>query len=242
MRPFKSLSPVSMIALCVLAACASTQVTQQTPMVTGSLPRPNQIWVYDFIATPQDMPSNSSITGQVGAPSTPATPGEQASARDYGHLIAQELVNDIQAMGMPATLAGPGSSPQVGDGVIRGYIVSTEGGGAGGTARRMVIGFGAGTSEMDTVVEGFAVTPRGWRPMGSGTLTASGNKTPGLIVPAAITIATANPIGLIVMGGAKIAGEASGRSSLQGRAKATADAIAEQLKIRFQDRGWIAQN
>ena len=62
---------------------------------------------------------------------------------------------------------------------------------------------------------------------------------PGIIVPAAVAIATANPIGLIVVGGAKIYGEASGRSGLEGRAKATAEAIAEQLEIRFQDRGWI---
>jgi hypothetical protein len=134
--------------------------------------------------------------------------------------------------------AGPGSVPQVGDGVIRGYLVSVQGGSA---VKRFVIGFGAGTSEMDTVVEGFAVTPLGWRKMGSGTLTSSGSKTPGLIVPAAVAIATANPIGLIVVGAErKSMARRAARNTLEGRAKATADAIAEQLKIRFQDRGWIS--
>jgi hypothetical protein len=140
-------------------------------------------------------------------------------------------------MGLTAVQAGPGASPQVGDGVIRGYLVSVQG---GSTVQRFVIGFGAGTSEMDTVVEGYAVTPQGWRKLGSGTLTSSGNKTPGMVVPAAVAIATANPIGLIVVGGAKIYGEASGRNGLEGRAKATADEIAVQLRIRFQDRGWIS--
>jgi hypothetical protein len=37
----------------------------------------------------------------------------------------------------------------------------------------------------------------------------------------------------------KVYGEASGRNKLEGRAKATADAIAAELKIRFQNRGWI---
>src|SRR5260221_8215235 len=105
--------------------------------------------------------------------------------------------------------------------------------------KRMVIEFGSGTAEMDTVVEGYVVTPLGLRKLGSGTLTSSGNKTPGMVVPAAVAIATANPIGLIVVGGAKIYGETSGRSGLQGRAKSTADQIAAQLRIRFQDRGWI---
>jgi hypothetical protein len=95
---------------------------------------------------------------------------------------------------------------------------------------------------MDTVVEGYLVTPQGWRRLGSGTLTSSGNKMPGLVVPAAVTIATGSPIGLIVVGGLKIAGEATGRPGLAGRAKSTADQIAAELKLRFQDRGWIAQS
>ncbi len=147
-------------------------------------------------------------------------------------------------MGMTTIEAGSGAGawPQIGDGVIRGYIVSTEGGGAKSMAKRLVIGFGAGTAEMDTVVEGFVVTPQGLRKVGTGTLVSSGIKAPGLVVPAAVAIAAANPVGLIVVGGLKIYGVASGRSGLQGRAKSTADEIAVQLKLRFQDRGWIAQD
>ena len=230
---------ICLFALVVLAGCASTKVTQQTPMTAPGLARPKQIWVYDFVAAPSDMPANSSLAGEVGAPSTPPTPEELETGRKYGAMIAQQLVSDLQEMGMPAIEAGPSSVPQVGDGVIRGYIVSTEGGSTGSLVKRMVIGFGAGTAEMDTVVEGYVVTPQGWYRLGSGTLVASGNKTPGLVVPAAVAIATANPVGLIVVGGLKIAGAATGRSGLEGRAKSTADEIAAQLKIRFQDRGWI---
>src|SRR5271157_4660328 len=231
-----------LFGLAMLAGCASTNVTAQTPLTAPGLARPNQIWVYDFVAASSDMPADSSLAGQVGAQSTPPTPEEIETGRKYGAMIAQKLVTDIQNMGMPAIEAGPGSSPQIGDGVIRGYIVSTEGGGAGTMVKRMVIGFGAGTAEMDTVVEGYVMTPQGLRKLGSGTLTSSGNKTPGLVVPAAVAIAAANPVGLIVVGGLKIYGAASGRSGLEGRAKSTADEIATQLKIRFQDRGWIAQD
>ena len=48
-------------ALAVLSGCASTKVTQQTPMVSPGLARPNQIWVYDFIADPAKVPADSSI-------------------------------------------------------------------------------------------------------------------------------------------------------------------------------------
>jgi hypothetical protein len=237
---FTSRMVLCLFALIVAAGCASTNVTEQTPMQSPGLARPNNIWVYPFVANGADMPSDSSISGQVGAPSTPPTAAEIEQGRHLGTTIARELVADINAMGLSATLAERGSRPQVGDGVIRGYIVSTQGGGVGGGVKRFVIGFGAGTSEMDTVVEGYAVTPQGWRKLGSGTLSSSGNKTPGMVVPAAVAIATGNPIGLIVVGGLKVYGEASGRNTLEGRAKATADAISEQLKIRFQDRGWIS--
>ena len=93
---------------------------------------------------------------------------------------------------------------------------------------------------MDTVVEGFAVIPQGWRKLGSGTLSSSGNKAPGMVALAAVAIATGNSLGLIVVDGMKIYGEASGKNTLEGRAKSTAGAIAEQLKIRFPDRGRIS--
>jgi hypothetical protein len=231
-----SLFVLCLLSLVVVTGCASTQVTQQTPMSSPGLARPNTIWVYNFVANPADMPADSSISGQVGAPSTPPTAEQIEEGRRLGALIAQDLVGDINQMGLTAVQAGPGSTPQPGDGVIRGYLVSVQGGGA---VKRFVIGFGAGTSEMDTVVEGYAVTPQGWRKLGSGTLSSSGNKMPGMVAPAAVAIATGNPLGLIVVGGMKVYGETSGRNTLEGRAKATADAISEQLKIRFQDRGWI---
>src|ERR1700732_3681877 len=132
---------ISRIILCLLAVvfvtgCASTQVTQQTPMSNPGLARPNRIWVYNFVANPADMPSDSSIKGAVSAPSTPPTAEQIEEGRQFGALIAADLVADINAMGLTAVEAGPGASPQVGDGVIRGYLVSVQGGSA---AQRFVI-------------------------------------------------------------------------------------------------------
>ena len=38
-----------LFALVFVAGCASTNVTQQTPMVNKGMARPNQIWVYNFV-------------------------------------------------------------------------------------------------------------------------------------------------------------------------------------------------
>ena len=77
------------------------------------------------------------------------------------------MVANIQAMGLSAVQAGPGAAPQVGDGVIRGYLVSVQ---AGSGVKRFVIGFSAGSSEIDTVVEGYEMTSQGLHQLDQGHL------------------------------------------------------------------------
>ena len=66
-------------ALAVLAGCASTTVTQQTPMVSPGLARPNKIWVYDFISDPSRIPADSSISADLKCAKHPA---DRRGARD----------------------------------------------------------------------------------------------------------------------------------------------------------------
>jgi hypothetical protein len=83
------------------------------------------------------------------------------------------------------------------------------------------------------------MTAQGLRKLGSGTVDSGGGKTPGGAVGVAALIVTGNPVGLIVGGGAKAYGEYSGSSKIEGRAKAIAKEIAEKIKPKFQQQGWI---
>ena len=47
----------------IYAGCASTKVTNRQQLVTGRLPRPARIWVYDFAATARDVPADSALAG-----------------------------------------------------------------------------------------------------------------------------------------------------------------------------------
>ena len=221
-----------LFALVVVAGCASTEVTERQQLVNEKLPRPDHIWVYDFIATPADAPADSDVAVQ----SAPQTAEQIETGRQLGAQIAKELVADIQGMGLPAVEAAGGTSPQVGDIVIRGYLLSIE---EGSAAKRLAIGFGSGASELTTAVEGYQMTAQGLRKLGSGTVESGGSKTPGAALPAVVAIASGNPVGLIVSSGMKIYREASGSSKVEGRAKQTAKEIADVLKQRFQQQGWI---
>jgi len=225
-----------LFALAVLSGCASTKVTDREQLVNEKLPKPNQILVYDFSATPADVPADSAFAGQTSAPAAPPTDEQIALGRQLGIQIAAELAAAIREMGLPAAQVSQGATPQVNDIVIRGYLVSVE---AGSAAKRMTIGFGSGGSELTTAVEGYQMTASGLRKIGSGTTGAKGSKGPGAAVGVAGLLVTGNPVGLIVGGGMKIYGEASGSATIEGRAKATAKEIADVLKKRFQEEGWI---
>jgi hypothetical protein len=222
--------------LLAIAGCASTRVTSRQRLVTESLPRPSHIWVYDFAATAADVPGNSAVAGQYSEPSTPQTAEQIALGRQLGAGIAANLVEEIRGMGLPAERPSIGTRPQINDILIRGYLLSVE---EGSAAKRVTVGFGYGGSELATAVEGYQMTDRGLRKLGAGTLESGGSKTPGGAVGAATFLATANPAGLIVSTGMKVYGEASGSSKIEGRAKDTAKEIADVLKKRFEQEGWI---
>jgi len=233
---YRSHLAACLLALITVAGCASTKITSRQQLVTGSLPRPAHIWVYDFAATPTDVPANSALAGQYSADATSQTAEQIAAGRQLGAEIAAQLVEQIRGMGMPAEGAPIGTRPQINDILIRGYLLSVD---EGSATKRVAIGFGSGGSELKTAVEGYQVTAQGLRKLGSGTLDSGGSKTPGSAVGAATFIATANPAGLIVSTGMKVYGEASGSSKVEGRAKDTAKEIADVLKKRFQEQGWI---
>ena len=225
-----------LVSLLLITGCASTKVTSRERVVTEDVPRPERIWVYDFVATPADLPADSTFAGQYSEHSTPQTDEEIAAGRKLGNDIALTLVNRIAAEGLPAALGSTSKTPKINDILIRGYLLSID---KGSAVARFAIGFGAGTSELKAAVETFQVTAKGLRKLGGGALEAGGSKGPGTAVPLGVAIATGNPVGLIVSTGAKIVGEVSGKSTIEGRGEQIANEIADTLNERFKEQGWV---
>jgi Domain of unknown function (DUF4410) len=227
----------SLIMLLTAAGCASTTVSNRNQVATGYLPRPAQIWVYDFAATPADVPPESSFANQDAANAAPQTAEQIDEGRKLASQITSQLVQQIRGMGLPAANGSAATRPQVNDILIQGAIVSIQ---QGSATKRVAIGFSSGQSEMKVAVEGLQMTANGPRKLGSGDVSSAGNKTPGTAVGLAVLIATSNPAGLIVSTGMKVYGEKSGSNTVEGRAKQIAKEIADALQIRFQQQGWIS--
>jgi hypothetical protein len=225
-----------LLVIVAIVGCASSTITSRQEYEGGKIARPNHIIVYNFAATPADVSSDSAIAGQYSQPSTPQTPEQIATGRKVGAEIAKVLVEDIQGMGLPAERASSQTTPQIGDLVIKGSLLSIN---EGSAAERVTIGFGDGASQLKVAVEGFLMTDRGLRKLGSGTADSSGSKSPGAALGVVGAIATSNPAGLIISSGMKVYGEASGSSTIEGRAKDMAKEISDVLQVKFQEQGWI---
>jgi Domain of unknown function (DUF4410) len=224
-----------LFALVVVAGCASTEVTERQRYQGEKLARPDRIIVHDFTANPAEVPPESALAAELASAGTP-TPEQLEVGRKLGAEVAKQLVAELQAMGLPAVPAAGQPPPRADDIVLRGYFVSVD---EGSTRQRMLVGFGRGAAELRTAVEGYQMTAQGLRPLGRGEIRSGGGKLPGMVLPVAVVAATANPIGLLVGGAAKVAGESSGAETIQGAADRTAKEIAAQIKTAAEEQGWI---
>jgi hypothetical protein len=228
-----------LFALLIPGVLASTTISDRDEIVAGEIPTPGHVWVYDFFATSSDIPAESALAGQLSANDPPQTADQISAGRKLGAEIGSELIKQFQAMGLQAGRATAETEMQINDVVVQGYLVSEVG---GSEKKRVMIGFGAGGSELKAVVEGFQNTAQGLRQLGSAktdSTEGTTGKTPGMAVGVIGTIATHNPLGLMISTGVKTHEEKSGGGTLEGRANDTGKKIADMLKQRFQELGWI---
>lgn len=224
-----------LIIATVFSGCATTNVASRQEYNGPKIAKPNLIIVHNFAATPADVPSWAG-NGQSFQQSMPQTTEDITTGRQLGAEVAKELTTKIQAMGLNAEQVADRFNPSIGNLVITGYFDSVN---SGNAAERVAIGFGSGAASLNTVVEGFLMTDHGLRKLGSGDVDAGGSKSPGTAFSLASAVATGNPVGLIVSSAVKIEGEESGKSTVEGAAKRTADKIAQQLQLKFREQGWI---
>ncbi len=225
-----------LLVLFLAFGCASTKVSDRERYSAGKLPRPAQIIVYDFVTNPEEVAPDSALAGQTAAPAAPPSAEQVELEKQVGMQIAEELAANIRAMGLSSVRATPQTVAQQNDIMIRGYLLSVD---EGSQLKRVTLGFGSGSSELKTLVEGYQMTASGPRKLGQGSIDAGGGKVPGGALGVAALLVTHNPVGLAVQAGVQGYGEYSGSAKIQGRAKQTAREIADQLKIRFQEEGWI---
>jgi hypothetical protein len=227
---------LGLACLLLVVGCASVEITGRDDYQGEKLPRPDRVLVHDFAATVEDLPEWSEKAKTMTEASVVRDEQAIAAGRRLGGQMAADLVVRIRKMGLAADRMTPEDGPAPGDIVIVVYLTSVD---QGSSAKRVVIGFGSGAAEISTEVEGYLATEEGFVQVGSGRARSVKARGPGVAVPIATTVVTANPISLIIGLPVKVAGEATGRSTVEGVSRRIARSIADELEKKFEAQGWI---
>ena len=229
-------------ALLFCAGCAPTQVSVVSTY-TGPLPQPNQIMVYNFAVSPDDVTLDQGISADVEAlvkgSRTPRTDQELQIGRAVADALSKKLVEQINALGYSAYRA---SGPLPGPGnviVIQGQICSID---EGSRTERVVIGLGVGRSDVKTMTQVYDIQPHGRRLVEQFQTDAKSGYKPGMAETEGASIAAGHwATGLAVGAGINVASEMFG-ANVEADADRTAKDIAKQLNAYFISKGWVPPN
>ena len=222
------------LAALLCMSCASARVRgAQTERITP-LPRPARVIVYDFGTGDADVQVVTS-PGRRAARSVGLLKEQPDLLADaVADTLASKLVTDINALGLRAERARGALPPQLNDLVVEGDFLRID---EGDQARRFVIGFGAGATELRTQVRVFQVTTDGWKQAQQFDTIATGSRMPGaawFVAGGAVagTVATSATIS----SGVGVAREL--RASIDADAGRTSAQIAKQVSELKTAQGW----
>jgi hypothetical protein len=230
---------VAVLAACAFAAgCASTQATSQR-QYSGYMPKPRLILVYRFAASPGEIDLDRSPTAVAQWKLSGIAPSQERI--DVGDkvaaVLADHLVQKLQAEGLPAQIGeGPPDLQQGPVLVVDGQFLSIN---EGSRAERLVIGLGAGASNVRTEVQLVEMGPDGRRLLDQFEVDAKSGRKPGM----AETMGAGGAAGHLAASAAvSVAGAVASEEfgdNVEADAERTAAKVKSMLDTYFEEQGWI---
>ncbi|MCU0892749.1 MAG: DUF4410 domain-containing protein [Rhodospirillales bacterium] len=238
LRPLSRPLAAAVLAAATLAGCTSVKVTADAA-AAQQLPQPSRILIYDFAVTPDEIqldPVGSAIAAKMDG--TAKSVQEIKTGHAVASALSTHLVARIQGMGLPAQRAS-GPVPATGtDVLVMGQLVSVD---QGNEAERMIIGLGAGRSQVEAHAQVYATVAGKRVDIESMTGAAKSALTPG----AAETMGVGALAGHLLVSTAVTAAAQVGNQDLSANVEAEAgrlgDDLADNLKTLFVKQGWVGK-
>jgi hypothetical protein len=222
----------ALLALVVLVGfgCATAKVIPFNRTSENTIARPSVVLVYDFATIPSDV-----VVDSFGSEFAKELTEEEQRAHATAGLLSEKLVEHLTKRGVHAERATSATRPPLNALLIKGRFVTVD---EGSAIKRMVIGFGSGSSELRIMVQVYQATERGLRRIVEAEAEATGSKMPGMAVPLA---------GGAAMGSVATSAMISGGMALTRETKAAlapdmariAKKIAERAEAFYKRRGWL---
>lgn len=212
----------------VSMGCASANV-KSSQSAAENLPKPSVILVYDFAVDPADVEGSDRSA-------EPASAEELELGRATAVSLSEQLVEKLTKKGIHAERANEGREASLNAVLIKGQFLDVD---KGSRWKRVVIGFGAGSSKLEARVQAYQVQPDGsTRRIAEAEAESTGSKMPGMAVPVGVgAMAGTALVSVAVSGGMNIVKEA--RGGMHADAGRMAEQIAERIIAYYERHDWL---
>ena len=209
------------------AGCGSAKVAGER-QIGAPTSAPAVVYVADFELDPGNVRAERGILppplppppglGNV-LPRLPGTPREPADrARQLVELMSSSLLKELRDKGVSARRLEKGEAPPVDGWLVRGVFTSVQ---EGNQLRRAVVGFGAGTTDLQAVVSIDDLTAGAPKPLYEVDTSADSGRLPGAVITLNPYVAAAR---FVLSDG-----------DLDRNVKQTAARVAEQMARRLKE-------
>jgi hypothetical protein len=225
--------------LSIVMGCAGASVTQQSQKAPPAIRRPDQIAIYPFAVDPEEVELNRGFLQRAYRSVAPTGEDEKQAeiADDLSQSVCLNAAADLLEKGYPAVCLPRGTAP-TGANVIMvdGEFDNVS---EGNRLSRTVIGFGAGSSTLDTSVYVVQRTNGTTQQIMQFMTHADSGQMPGVLVTGAPGAAAGGAAAVASMGVNMTVSAIKGyRSSMGSLGKMSADQIVDHLSQYFAQQGW----
>lgn len=237
MKPLKPIhSPLGVggvIAMFALS-CASAGIEESRRLVHDKeIVKPSVIMVFDFAV------SNNDVTADGTGPEFVSGDGDAAERHELGKkvssLLAESIVEQLKEREIDAVHADINMNVPMNALLLKGQFMAVD---EGDQMKRVIVGFGAGGTEVQVKTKVYQRTELGIRQISEGQALAKGSKMPGMLVPVGAGAAAGSAVtSLAVSGGMATIRESLG--PLAGDVDNMAEAMAERTAEYYKKRGWL---
>ena len=237
--PTKFASATAALAgLALLAACTSTQSQNET---AGEMMAPPQVVIVDTFATsPDEVKLDDGLSADVEEAlkahgGTSRTEQEVQAGRQVADAIADKLVVEIRDMGLQAERGSAVPAGTQNAVLIKGQLISID---EGNRTERVIVGLGAGRSDVRAHVQVYDVTPAGSQLIDTIEVDGKSGLTPGMAETMGVGGLTGHLlVSTVASGGLHVVSESIG-ADVVADADRAAKGIAKQLASVFAEQGW----
>lgn len=224
----------------LLTGCAGSSIRNATEASVPVQVRPDNIYVYTFDANPDEVKLDGGMLQKMKTRFDDSSAAQQqvTDADKVREQVANEIVHQLQSMGLRAIRSDVPPPADQNVLLVQGSFDTID---SGNRRRRILIGLGAGKSQVSSSVQ-ILYKPAGGTPRLVQTFNASADsgKAPGMVETAGVGAAAGGITTAAAVGGGLHAVSETKRAGVSADAKRLADAVVRQIAQIGVSGGWLS--